>query len=67
MNNPYRPKSMIWALMEEDWSDLTAEQIAEVFGTRKENIRRTIYLIKKQTGYEVPYIHLDTHGREKGK
>ena len=30
--NPYEPRSIKWALMAEDWHDLTVSQIAEVFG-----------------------------------
>lgn len=55
MKNPYRPKTMKWALIEEDWSDLSMKQIAEVFGSTYASVQRTIVNIKKETGYEVPY------------
>lgn len=50
----YRPRSMKWALVHEDWSDLTIEQIAEVFGVSKETIRSYISKIRKD-GYNVEY------------
>ena len=31
--NPFRPGSLIWSVMEGDWSDLTPKQIGEVLGT----------------------------------
>ena len=53
--NPYEPKSMIWALMEEDWSDLTVPQIAEVFGVCPATIYGKLRQIHRETGYWVPY------------
>lgn len=55
--NPYPPRSIKWALMEEDWSDLTVSQIAEVFGEEAEprTIRRYIASIEHRTGYVVPF------------
>ena len=50
----YRPRSMKWALVHEDWSDLTIEQIAEVFGVSKETIHSCISKIRKD-GYDVKY------------
>ena len=50
----YRPRSMKWALVHEDWSDLTIEQIAEVFGVSKETIHSCISKIRKD-GYNVEY------------
>lgn len=52
----YRPRSMKWALVHEDWSDLTIEQIAEVFGVSKETIHSCISKIRKD-GYNVEYKH----------
>ena len=52
----YRPRSMKWALVHEDWSDLTIEQIAEVFGVEKSTIRTCISKVKKD-GHEVKYKH----------
>ena len=56
--NPYRPRSMLWALMEEDYSDLTIEQIAEVFDTGAPTVYSSITRIKRETSYEVPYKHI---------
>lgn len=50
----YRPRSTKWALVHEDWSDLTIEQIAEVFDVSKETIRSYISKIRKD-GYNVEY------------
>ena len=50
----YRPRSMKWALVHEDWSDLTIEQIAEIFGVSKETIHVCISKIRKD-GHNVKY------------
>lgn len=67
-NNPYEYRSIKWALMEEDWSDLTVAQIAEVFGDDVEprDIRRYIAAIEARTGYIVPYKRSKA-GRKRGK
>lgn len=62
-NNPYKPRTLKWALIEEDWSDLTIEQIAEVFCVSLKYARQAIVTIKKDTGYIVPYrryVHGET-------
>lgn len=55
--NPYPPRSIKWALIEEDWSDLTVNQIAEVFGDEvgPKDIHRYMGSIKHRTGYVVPF------------
>lgn len=53
--NPFKPRTMIWALYEEDWSDLTVPQIAEVFGMSESYVYSAIRRIWKLTGYRVPY------------
>ena len=53
--NPFRPRTMVWALYEEDWSDLTVHQIAEVFASSDESIKR-------KTGYMVPHVRLSYKG-----
>ena len=58
--NPFRPRTMIWALYEEDWSDLSVLQIAEVFNTSPETVHAAIYKIKQITGYRVPHIILSS-------
>lgn len=54
--NPYKHRSLTWALLEEDWSDLTANEIAEVFGTSRSTIYSCIRRIRVETGYEVQYV-----------
>lgn len=51
--NPYPYRSIRWALMEEDWSDLTYKEIAEVFDTTTQSIQSAVASIKKKTGYTV--------------
>lgn len=60
--NPFTPRTMIWALFEEDWSDLTLHQIAEVFDTSIVSVKATINSIKKRTGYTVPYTASSVRG-----
>mgnify|MGYP001029491456 CR=1 FL=1 len=66
--NPYPYRSIPWALMEEDWSDLTVSQIAEVFGEEVEprDIRRYIAAIEKRTGYVVPFRRSRAGRKPKG-
>lgn len=60
--NPFKPRTMVWALYEEDWSDLTVKQIAEVFGTSPETVYAAIRKVKQVTGYRVPYVTLSPKG-----
>lgn len=52
-NNPFKPRTLVAALYEEDFSDLTAEQIAEVFDTTKGSVQDAIYKIKRLTEKDV--------------
>ena len=54
--NPFRKGSMCWALMEEDWSDLTVKQVAEVFGVGTGTVEAALTRIRRKTGYEVPLV-----------
>lgn len=74
-NNPYREGSMTQALMEgalqgefdglPGWEDLTAKEIGEVLGGhRGDSITSAIGRIQRETGYEVQYVRLDSHGRK---
>lgn len=63
--NPFRTRSMRWALIEEDWSDLTVHQIAEVFGTNDPVVYAAMRVIHKKTGYWVPYVRLKKAGCKK--
>ena len=60
--NPFRPRTMVWALYEEDWSDLTVHQIAEVFASSDESIYAAMRLIKRKTGHMVPHARLSSKG-----
>ena len=53
--NPYRKHTLLWSLMECDWSDLTMDQIAEVLYTTPHQVSSYCARIKKKTGYIVPY------------
>ena len=53
--NPYRKGTILWNLMEGDWADLTAGQIAETLDTTRASIRSALYRIKMDTGYIVPH------------
>lgn len=55
---PYKSRTMRWALMNEDFSDLTVKQIAEVFNTSTPVVYAAISQIKVQTGYKVPYVRV---------
>lgn len=48
--NPYHRGTLIWSVMEGDWTDLTAGQIAEVMGTTKKSIDVCMTRIKKKPG-----------------
>lgn len=63
----YTPKSMIWGLANEDFSDLTIEQIAEVFDCCESTVRSVISTIKKETGIEVKYKRREGNGKGKKK
>lgn len=57
-NNPYRPRSMLWALVEEDFSDLAVKQIAEIFDTDEKVIYQAMTRIKRETGMQVKYLRI---------
>ena len=54
--NPYREGSILWSLVEGDWADLSAAQIAEVLDTTRASIHTYLYKIKHETGYTVPHM-----------
>lgn len=53
--NPYRPGSIIWSIMEGDWEDLTASQIAEVMDCSLSTVETYLSQIRRETGYSVPH------------
>lgn len=50
-----RPGSLLESLLADDWSDLTASQIAEVMGTTPHHVRTVFRDYKKRTGEEIPH------------
>lgn len=44
------------ALRTEDFSGLTPAEIAEVFGTSAKSVRKTMRMIRRETGREVPHV-----------
>ena len=55
VNNPFKPNTVAWKLLEDDWSDLTVRQIAEVLDVMSQTVYNAIRRVKKETGYEVPH------------
>ena len=53
--NPFRPGTLIWSVMEGDWSDMTPKQIGEVLGTSGRSVTVQIIKIRRITGYSVPH------------
>lgn len=56
--NPYKPGTAIYRVMDEDWSNMTTEEIAATLGTVKRNVYNSLFRIRDETGYEVPYISM---------
>ena len=54
-DNPFQKGTLIWSVMEGDWSDLTPKQIGEVLGTSGRSVTAQITKIRHRTGYDVPY------------
>lgn len=63
--NPFRPGTLIWSVMEGDWSDLTPKQIGEVLGTSGRSVTAQITKIRHRTGYDVPYRRNSRGRRQK--
>lgn len=59
----FRPGSLIEKIFNGDWRDKTCKMIAEELHTREQQVRHCVWRIKKITGWVVPYIRLDAHGR----
>ena len=53
--NPYEKGTLSWNLMEDDWSDLTVRQIAEVLDVQPSSIYCALKRIQRRTGYAVPH------------
>lgn len=54
-NNPFTPGTMRAALYEEDFSDLTIEQIAEVFNSTVNALRRAMTEVRAKTGKQIEF------------
>lgn len=62
----YRKRSIKWALLNEDYSDLTISQIAEVFDVTIGTVANSFRQIYADTGIRVKYTKLDKQGRSLG-
>lgn len=56
--NNYKPGTIMFQLVEEDWSRKSVEKIAEELISTYDSVKSAIYKIKRETGYQVPYLHL---------
>lgn len=65
IDNPFKKDTIIWALFEDDWSDLNVHQIAEVLGCKPNYVRCAMYEILRVTGYRIPYTRLPGGRRPK--
>lgn len=54
-DNIFKPGSIKWDLLEDDWSDLTVKQIAEALGVSVYTIYHALHDIEVKTGYVVPH------------
>lgn len=54
--NPYVPGTFIYRIMDEDWSTMTKKEIAEAIGSTYKNVTSSMWRIKDETGYDVPYV-----------
>lgn len=57
--NPYKENTISGRLYNEDWSDKTKRQIADILHTNEKYISNCMSEIKSETGYCVPYIRLN--------
>lgn len=53
--NPFTPGTMRAALYEEDFSDLTIEQITEVFNCTVNALRRAMTEVRTKTGKQIDF------------
>lgn len=63
-NGFFRPRSAIWALANEDWSDLTIPQIAEVLDIEETTVSNYIHKLKKEHDIIVAHVKIPP-GRKK--
>lgn len=55
-NNPYRTKTIIYRVMDKDWSKITKKEIAKKLRTSRKYVEHCMYRIYDDTGYQVPHI-----------
>lgn len=63
-NGGFRYRSAIWALANEDFSDLTIPQIAEVLNIEETTVSNYIHKLKKEYGITVAHVKIPP-GRKK--
>lgn len=59
---PFKKGTIAWALVNEDFSDLTLAQIAEVFGTNEKYIAAVMKGVYQKTGIRVKYTERSKKG-----
>lgn len=59
---PFKEGTIPWALMSDDFSDLTVNQIAEVLGTYPGYIRMSMRRIYDKTGIRIKYTAVNHRG-----
>lgn len=52
MSGP-RKGSLSWKLLNDDWSDLTTDQIAEVLGVKPDAVKNAMMGIRRKYGFRV--------------
>lgn len=64
--NPFDPKSTMYALFEGDFSEMTVQEIADYFDELPQSIYSRISIIQRRTGWRIPYKPR-SHGGGRGK
>lgn len=55
VHNPFKPGSVIFQLMDGDFSNMTIAEIAQKLNTKYRSITRSLSRITSETGYYVPH------------
>lgn len=63
-DNPYTPGTILYRLLDEDWSRRSILQIVDELKSTEISVRNSIYLIKRKTGYKVPFLHVPKTKKE---
>lgn len=64
-DNPYKPGTILYRLLDEDWSRKSIFRIVDELESTEISIRNCIYLIKRKTGYKVPFLHVSRIPKQK--